>query len=252
MYDQKTIDRFWAKVDKRGDDECWEWTASLKHGYGQFDTGLRGITAHKMSWILLYGDVPSGMRVSQSCRNRLCVNPRHLMLVDCSVVGRFWSKVNKRGPDDCWEWVASRNSQGYGQFSIGGRKFARAHRFSWELHNGPIAGGLFVCHQCDNPSCVNPSHLFLGTNNDNIQDAVKKGRIASGDRSGARTHPERMNHAHGEAHQNAKLTEKQVIMILRDNRLHREIAAEYGVSRGLVSMIKRGIAWTYIAREEVA
>lgn len=75
----------------------------------------------------------------------------------------------------CWEWSGTRNSGGYGDIRVDCRT-TKAHRYSWEIHNGPIPAGMLVCHKCDNPPCVNPSHLFLGTARDNVNDMIKKGR----------------------------------------------------------------------------
>jgi hypothetical protein len=91
-------------------------------------------------------------------------------------ISRFWDKVAVRGPDDCWEWQAGCFKRGYGAFAFDGHKPGYAHRFSYELHHGPIPEGMRVLHECDNPPCVNPKHLRAGTQKDNIQDAVNKDR----------------------------------------------------------------------------
>lgn len=112
-------------------------------------------------------------------------------------VDRFWTKVDKRG--DCWEWRGCVNNKGYGQFSTGDRahrKLILPHRYSYELSYGTIPPGLFVLHRCDNPRCVRPDHLFLGTNLDNMADMRRKGRSRFGER-----------------HPLAKLTMAQVALI---------------------------------------
>lgn len=87
---------------------------------------------------------------------------------------RFWSKVDTSG--DCWEWTAGCFKRGYGAFSYAGKNPGYAHRFSYELHHGPIPKGGVVMHTCDNRKCVNPAHLNAGTQRDNIHDSIKKGR----------------------------------------------------------------------------
>jgi len=91
-------------------------------------------------------------------------------------LGRFWAKVQKT--ENCWLWLGELVGNGYGRFYIHNGIFV-AHRMSWIIHNGPIPNGLFVCHHCDNPPCVRPDHLFLGTNSDNMKDCAAKGRLKS-------------------------------------------------------------------------
>jgi hypothetical protein len=94
---------------------------------------------------------------------------------------RWCEKVDMKGPDDCWEWLASKMKQGYGEMRIN-KKYKAAHRYAYEYfknNDQPLPSNLYVCHHCDNPSCVNPNHLFLGTAKDNSQDMVRKGRLVN-------------------------------------------------------------------------
>lgn len=143
---------------------------------------------------------------------------------------RFWAKVD-RG-DGCWTWTAARNNHDYGVLGIGDKKLVYAHRYSYELSNGPIPEGMFVCHSCDNPPCVNPTHLFLGTQTDNMQDSALKQRAA------------RLTGEDGPA---AKLTWEQAreirqVYAVEDISFNR-LAQRYGVNHKTVAGVIRGMTW---------
>lgn len=155
---------------------------------------------------------------------------------------RFWPKVQKAA--DCWLWTGCRDRAGYGQLSGSGRGNPRikAHRASWILHNGPIPAGLLVLHFCDNPQCVRPDHLWLGTAGDNSRDAAEKGRLIF------QRHPERC--PRGARASGAKLTVAQVTHIkeLRAQGWTQcRLAETFGVSQQTVSYLLRGITWSSVA-----
>jgi hypothetical protein len=152
---------------------------------------------------------------------------------------RFWERVNKLSATDCWNWTGSMGSHGYGTLSVDGNP-RTTHRLAWELTTGPIPDGMHVLHHCDNRRCCNPSHLFLGTNLDNIQDMVKKGRQSKGASKNAKK---------GEENVTAVLTAEQVLDIRRrvgNGEHQRDIAKEYGVSQGHVSNLVRRVTWKHI------
>lgn len=99
------------------------------------------------------------------------------MNLDEATIRRYWKMVVVRGADDCWEWVGAK-SVGYGRFKVEGRLVQATH-VALNLDGRPIESGLFACHHCDNPKCVNPKHLFIGTRSDNMMDCSRKGRLAS-------------------------------------------------------------------------
>ncbi len=133
----------------------------------------------------------------------------------------------------CWLWIGSIGNQGYGRL-YANNKQNLAHRLSWGRFNGVIPKGMYICHKCDVPSCINPDHLFLGTQKDNIRDASKKGRIPR-----------------GEDNCLSKLMNNQVIGIRKATGSHDEIAATFNISRANVGAIKRGETWRHLIPGEV-
>lgn len=147
-----------------------------------------------------------------------------------SLQERFWAKVDKSNLSGCWLWLGARAGIGnYGVIWDGRQK--RAHRVIWEMLNGPIPEGFDLCHHCDNPLCVNPSHLFLGTRSANNNDSVRKGR---------------WNRPLGENHPKHKLTNVQVLEIRESPKSQRKIANQYGVSRSAIRQILSGKSWNHV------
>lgn len=143
---------------------------------------------------------------------------------------KFWEKVDTRGPDECWPWKGATVSHDRGYLSIlcpDRRRNILASRISYELNVQPIPGDLRVLHKCDNPNCVNPCHLFLGTMKDNTRDMMAKGRNRCGRQP-------------GEQSSRAKLTNEQAYAIRISSRSRRELGKEYGISPSVVGDIRRG------------
>jgi len=143
----------------------------------------------------------------------------------CSLECRFWDKVDKLGPDDCWNWTAKTSLDNYGQFSYKGR-VNKAHRIAWLLTHGSIPDNLCILHHCDNSLCCNPAHLFSGTHTENMRDMVIKCR-----------------------HSVQRLTPQQVKEIkieLSKGTIQRSLAKQYGVTYPTICHIKNGKCWSYI------
>lgn len=161
---------------------------------------------------------------------------------------RFWEKVDRRGPDECWPWLAGCDKNGYGVFSIDHDHQRTAHAVAYELTSGAaLPEDMYGCHSCDNPPCCNPRHVFPGTAADNAHDRDAKGRTARGKATGAYTHPERA--PRGSRHGRAKLTDADIPVIRRlcdDGWTQVALAARYGVSQRVVSGIVRRVAWRHI------
>lgn len=203
-----------------------------------------------------------------------------------SAADRFWSYVDRGDSSACWEWRAARMRQytgkdgkprgavGYGFFGLRGKN-VMAHRVAYELSAGPIPEGMFILHKCDNPPCVNPNHLAVGSASDNTRDMISKGRAsiwqvpaerrARGERHGSRTHPERLKRGdehpsrlhpetvrRGDGHGMSKLTEDDVRAIraaVASGDTHTEVAIRYGVSKGAISCVWRRVTWRHVDAE---
>lgn len=235
------IAKFWEYVDKTTGD-CWTWTGyvdkNATNPLPKFQLNIHkedgesvrsGVSSRALAWFLVNGE-PSKNNLSNLCGNYLCVNPEHHM--DSRADNRFWTKFKKLD-NDCWEWLACKDKDGYGKFHSEGKEI-RAHIYSWELHNGQKRSpGMFVCHKCDNPSCVNPDHLFLGTTQDNTKDMILKNRQAKGERAG-----------------NVKLNPEIVLRVreLREKHgmVYRKIAEITNVSEPSVTAICKRRVWKHI------
>lgn len=162
---------------------------------------------------------------------------------------RFWARVAIAGPDDCWHWRGSRKTTGYGHFQVC-RKPRRTHRVAFALEYGAVPYDAYVLHHCDQPSCVNPYHLWLGTQSDNIRDCQQKGRHRGGrGRRGEHRIRQRHGVCCGERHGMAKLTTANVLEIRQrwhGGERQAALAREFGVSRPAMFQIVHGRSWCHV------
>lgn len=149
-----------------------------------------------------------------------------------AIEDRFWEKVDKRAPDECWPWIAALQPNGYGRFAIRREVMRFAHRIAYELTYGTIPNGLHVLHRCDNPPCCNPGHLYAGTDADNHRDMRERRRTRYGER----------NHF-------ARLTAQEVIVIreLRASGMTQQaIANRFGVGRSTIQSVVTRKHWSHL------
>jgi len=214
------------------------------------------MSAPLWSYQLRSGTKTSHDLTMQSSDSSLAAPPAPVNLSEKDIA-KFWAKVDKNGPTmphmdtPCWIWTAN-IIRGYGQVRVG-VKMMGAHRVAWMLRHGNIPRGegyhgFCVCHRCDNPACVNPSHLFLGTNADNMKDKACKGRAPKGDNHHSRLHPERL--PRGEGHGYVKLTDT-IVMDIRSRYAaggitQYQLAAIFGIHQTLVSLITRRKIWKHL------
>ena len=156
-----------------------------------------------------------------------------------SLFDRLMRRVSVR-PSGCWEWQGAKSPLGHGYIGRGrrGEGVVGAHRVAWEHANGPIPPGMCVCHHCDNPPCVRPDHLFLGTRADNNKDMTRKGRHAA--------HIGTQRSLRGSQHHAATITEDTARAIRDASGTHAEVARQYGVSHFIAYRIRTGKTWTHV------
>lgn len=172
---------------------------------------------------------------------------------ECSLKCRLLNRIEKK--DKCWEWKGTINTMGYGEMCVQGR-IQRAHRLSYILFKGEIPKGIFVCHICDNPKCINPDHLWLGTAKQNNEDCLRKGRWKG--RTGIKlslehkkklSGPKKSWFKNGEKHPRSKLKEldiKEIRNMLNEDFTYQEIADKFGLSQSSLADIKFRRTWSHI------
>lgn len=249
-FDEIFLNRLWEKIDIKSDDDCWLWNScknpqgfgliSYRHKNGK-DVSL---VASRIVYMIYNGEIPKKGMVYHTCKNSNCCNPKHLRLV---IPKEINIKYNKKeihdllynnifiADNNCWEWQGiTRNN--YGEIDYKGKRF-KTHRFSYMLKNNNfnIPSKIKICHICDNPKCINPDHLFSGTQKDNIYDMENKNRSV---------------HLKGSKNGNSKVTEDQVIKIRNEYSTkkfsQRELGEKYGLSSSMVGEIIRGNFWKHI------
>lgn len=253
MITEKDLNRLWSKIDRRGDDECWLWTGCTGHGdVPQWSPSKgSGVSRYpvRAMWEFANGLIPESTKIRKLCGVARCCNPKHMKLFD-ELSDRFWSKADKtpgNGIGDCWFWTSTIDKMGRGTFKVSAKRGnVQAHRQAYELAKGAIPEGLCVLHVCDVGKCVNPDHLFVGTQKDNVQDAINKGRwIVPYNRDKQDMTDKQV----GSKNNYAKLDEdkvKEIKKMLDRGLTHKTIASYFDVSRATIGAIHTGKAWTHV------
>lgn len=235
--------RFSESYEVDENTNCWNWKKSFS--YNQFPLitittkrKIKRIRAHRYAYEKYIGEIPKKTSIERICENFKCVNPTHLQLKFKAGMNRISLKdnfersyiINKN--TGCWEWQKNRDKKGYGTIGshIGDKRITKfAHRVSYELYKGEIPINMIVCHACDNPGCVNPDHLWIGTHQDNINDKIKKNRGLFGSK-----------------HQNSKLTEEQIIKIRKEKLSINDIAKKYRIHYNTAYDIINFKSWSHV------
>ena len=233
MYTEQDRNLFFNKIKNNGqlnNNDCWEWDGQINNDNLPL---FKRKSAIKIAYEMFYNNIPL-TRVYRTCLNNKCVNPHHMILF--STPNYFWHFVNIKHKDECWEWVGTNiDDEGYGIIMYNGFKLP-AHRLSFQLFNNikllpRIDSKRFICHECDNPICCNPHHLFEGTIVDNNLDKVSKNRQMKGTQ-----------------YPNCKLTENDVVSIKLELQTETLsfLSKKYNVGISTISGIRNNKRWKHI------
>ena len=178
------------------------------------------------------GALPHRVRIIRACKNPRCLNSDHMLL--SSPWDKFLGFVFFHAVGGCWRWTGAKDGGGYGVYRSPNLSDDKAHRLSWIHYYGEIPEGMHVCHHCDTPSCINPGHLFLGTNQDNVNDKMAKG-----------------NHfpMKGRLNGRCKLKEQDVINIRKSNEdgiSYKKLSKMYNLSMTQIGRIVRKESWSWL------
>ena len=222
-------------------DSCWWWNGRAEgydYGFARLSDERRNEGAHRVAYRLWNGEIPDGLFVLHDCNHKRCVNPDHLRVGTKKRLSRggMWKEKflrRVRKTDSCWNWD-NPGKRGYGYVYVCG-KMLRAPRVAYILWVGEIPEGLNILHSCDNPACVNPEHLRVGGQSENIRESFEKGRhtLVKGERNGK-----------------SKLTDAAVLNIRKlydvDGLSLRKIGTLFGVGHTTICNVVRGKTWMHV------
>lgn len=229
MVRKSTAEDFWAKVDtSSGETGCWHWLGFKTPTEGRANLLGKTWAVHRLAYTLSKGPLERGTNIVFSCGNRHCANPAHMIsgrrIVDVSAhLQDRLDEKSKRADDGCILWTGYKTPLGYGLMLASG-KTVSVHRLAWSLSHGTIPAGAHIMHVCDNPSCINPDHLVLGTHAANMADRKSKGRYR---RSGV------------------KLTESQVSEIRSSSESTSALSKRYGVGQYTIRCVRQFKSWKH-------
>jgi hypothetical protein len=241
MFTKQQLIKYWSKVDwkNKSVNDCWNWIGNYVNecGVGQIKINNVRYSANRVAYIHYFGQLSDNIMLIQSCENKKCCNPYHMIKNDFEY--RFWSKIYI--PEDynikeCWLWLSGTDKDGYGEFRLDNITF-KAHRIMYEIIKGPIDDDMEICHSCNNTSCVNPYHMRQGTSQDNANDRIISKTVPM-----------------GSSHINSTLTEENIFQIFDDIDCDKfksfdDLCINYNITRTVVLNILNRKSWNHVTND---